>query len=179
MRASVGGAITVGDQKDGNTTYNVAVTNRGIKDVGLDVEGVTAFGRVPAGTNVISGAGAGYKGVQPLAKLGLQPGLQMATHPNEQGVTERPAPDSAGDVVIVWKIPKLVAGDKLTLSFTLAGGTPAPEILKAMGDGSTVYWDTPGRNAFGSALAYRDTRTPDKGDHERMAPPRMPAPARP
>src|SRR5260221_7122471 len=35
LRASVGGAITVGEQKDGNTSYNLSISNRGVKDNGL------------------------------------------------------------------------------------------------------------------------------------------------
>ena len=95
----------------------------------------------------------------------------MATHPNEQGVTPRPPDDVAGDVV-VWKLPKLVASDKVELSFTLPGA-PNAALLTAM-DGSTVHWEKPGRTPFGQKLAYRDVRTPDKGDHERLGLPRLP-----
>ncbi|MBM3776946.1 MAG: hypothetical protein FJW23_01740 [Acidimicrobiia bacterium] len=77
---------------------------------------------------------------------------------------------------MVWKIPKLVAGDKLQVSFTLAGA-PTPELLKGM-DGSTIHWEKPGRAAKGSPpiMVYRDLRVPDKGDHERMRVPTAPPP---
>ncbi len=175
LRASVGGAITIAKQEGGNTTFNVAVSNLGVKDNGLAAEGVTVFVRVPEGSKVVAGTGTGYKGQQPLKSLGLEPGLATAPHPNEQGVTVRPPADLSGDVV-VWKLPRLVAAEKLDLSFTLAGA-PSEALLKSM-DGSTVYWEKPGRTAFGQKLAYRDLRTPDKGDHERLGLARMPAPAK-
>jgi mono/diheme cytochrome c family protein len=173
MRASIGGAIAIGEQKDGNTTYTMTVTNRATPNVGLDAEGMTVFVRVPSGTKVVSGTGTGYKGSQTLASLGLQPALATATHTHD-GKVVRPAPDLTGDVV-VWKIPKLAAGEKTPLSFTLAGA-PSPELFKVM-DGSAIHWEKPGRSEFGKKLEYFDSRTPDNGDHERLGLPRMPAPA--
>ncbi len=166
--------IEIAGQADGKTTYKLTIANRGFRNIGVDAEGVTVFVRVPAGTQAVSGTGPGYKGTQTLASLGLLPALQTATHPNEQGVTVRPPADTAGDVV-VWKLPKLAAAQTVELTFTLAG-PPTPELVKAM-DGSTVHWEKPGRNAYGKALAYQDTRTPETGDHERLVVPRLPAPA--
>ncbi|MGE3579718.1 MAG: cytochrome c [Vicinamibacterales bacterium] len=171
VRASIGGAITVAEQAGGNTTYKLTVSNRGVKDSGATAEGLTVFVRIPEGTKVVSGTGPGYKGSQSLKSLGLEPGLAVATHPNEKGETPRPPADLSGDVV-VWKLPKLVAADKVELSFTLPGA-PNEALVKAM-DGSTVHWEKPGRTPFGQKLAYRDTRTPDKGDHERLGLPRLP-----
>lgn len=173
LRASIGGAVTIDGQKDGNTAYKLTLTNRGGKGLGIDVEGITAFVRVPAGAKVVAGTGTGYKGTQTLVSLGLEPGLQLAPHPDAQGQLIRPKQDLSGDVV-VWKLPKLVAGDKIEVTFTLAGA-PTAEQLTAM-NGSTVWWEKPGRNAYGQKIVYRDLRTPDKGDHERITPPRMPAP---
>ena len=166
--------ITIAEQSGGNTTYTLTLANRGIKNVGVDAEGLTVFVRVPAGTKAVSGTGPGYKGTQTLASLGLLPALATATHPNEQGATPRPPADTTGDVV-VWKIPKLAAAETVQLSFTLPGA-PTAELIKAM-DGSTVHWEKPGRNAYGKKLLYRDTRTPDEGDHERLTVPRLPTPA--
>ncbi len=166
--------ITIAEQSGGNTTYKLTVANRGIRNVGVDAEGVTVFVRVPAGTKAVSGTGPGYKGTQTLASLGLLPALALAAHPNEEGATPRPPADTSGDV-IVWKLPKLVAAESVDLSFTLPGA-PTEDLLKAM-DGSAVHWEKPGRTAYGKALKYIDTRTPDSGDHERLTPPRMPAPA--
>lgn len=176
MRASIGAGISIGDLKDGLTTYTINVTNRGVQDLGLDAEGMTVFVRLAPGTKVAGGTGPGYKGVQPLAELGLQPAIGRAVHPNDDGVVIRPEPDLSRDV-IVWKIPKVAAGDKVTLTFTLEGA-PSAELIRGF-DGSTVHWENPGRTAFGQRLAYRDTRTPDFGDHERIGVPRLPAPPRP
>ncbi|MEQ1896837.1 MAG: c-type cytochrome [Vicinamibacterales bacterium] len=171
LRASIGGGMTIGDQKDGNTTYKIALNNPGVKDVGLAAEGVTVFIRVPAGTKVVGGTGPGYKGSQSFQSLGLVPALQLAPHPDEQGRTIRPDYDKSGDAV-VWKLPKIAAQDKVELTFTLAGA-PSADLVKAM-DGSAVHWEKPGRTAFGKKLTYYDLRTPDSGDHERLAPPRLP-----
>jgi mono/diheme cytochrome c family protein len=174
MRASIAGALAIVDQAGSNTNYKLTVTNLGVKNVGLDAEGLTAFVKVPKSAKVVSGSGTGYKGTQPLATLGLEPGLATAPHMDEQGRLIRPKQDLSGDVV-VWKIPKLAAGDKVELTFTLTGAASADVINEF--DGSTVHWTKPGRTAYGKKLAYRDLRTPDEGDHERISPPRMPAPA--
>ena len=176
MRASIGGAMAIGEQAGGNTTYNLTLSNRGVKDVGLNAEGLTVFIKVPPGSKLVTGTGVGYKGAQPLATLGLEPGLPLAIHANDDtGTVLRPKQDLSGDVV-VWKIPKLDAGDRQALSFTLTGA-PSADVLKGF-DGSTVHWDSPGRNAAGSPprMVYRDLRVPDQGDHERINAPRMPAP---
>jgi mono/diheme cytochrome c family protein len=173
VRASIGGALAIGDQAQGNTTYTLTITNRGVKDNGATAENMVAFVKLPAGAKVVSGTGTGYKGVQALSSLGLEPGIQMAGH-SPDGIIVRPKQELSGDVV-VWKIPKLVAADKLTLSFTLAGA-PSPDLIKGF-DGSTVWWEKPGRTAFGKKLQYFDTRTPPTGDHERIASPRLTPPA--
>lgn len=174
LRAYMAGTVTVGNQQGGNTSYTLTVSNNGQKDKGLAAEGVTVFARVPSGSKVVTAGGTGYKGVQALATLGLLPAIQTATHPNEQGATVRPKADLSGDVM-VWKIPKMAAGDKAALTFTLTGA-PTAALLQGF-EGTTVHWEKPGRTAFGQKLTYIDTRTPDKGDHERIAPPRPPAPA--
>ena len=177
MWASIGGALAIGEQQGGNTTYTLTVTNRGNKEKGgLVAEGLTIFVRIPPGTKVVSGTGAGYAGVMPLAKLGLEPGLPLAPHAHDNtGHVERPPADLSGDVA-VWKVKNIRAGEKLDYTLTLSG-RPTPDVLRGF-DGSTVYWDTPGRRPAGSppVMVYRDLRMPDKGDHERIAAPRLPAP---
>ena len=173
LRASIAGGLAVGEQQGGNTTYNLTVTNKGAKEKGgLGVEGVTIFVRIPPGTKVLNATGTGYTGVMPLAKLGLEPGLPLAPHAHDAtGHVERPQPDLSGDVA-VWKVKSIDAGEKLACTFTLSGA-PTAEVFKGF-DGSTVYWETPGRRPAGSppVMVYRDLRTPDKGDHERIALPR-------
>jgi mono/diheme cytochrome c family protein len=174
MRASVGTAMRLGERQGDQTTFNVMVSNRGVQDVGLDVEGITLFIKVPSGTTVVSGTGTGYSGVQPLATLGLKPRLPLAPHPHDNsGHVERPEQDLTADVV-VWKIPSLTAGEELELSFVLAGPAPTAEMLRQFA-GSTIHWETPGRNdnARPPTMVYRDLRLPDEGDHESVRPPRL------
>jgi hypothetical protein len=105
----------------------------------------------------------------PLAKLGMEPALELAIHPKDDtGRVERPKADMSGDV-IVWKVAKLAAGDRVAHTITLSGA-PAPSHEF---EGSTVHWDTPGRTAAGSppTMIYRDLRISDKGDQERITPP--------
>lgn len=175
LRASIGGQLVPGERQGANTTYGLTVTNRGVKDKGLAAEGVTIFVRIPKEAKVVGGTGAGYVGVMPLAKLGLEPGLEFNPRPTDpSGYVERPKPDLSGDVA-VWKVPRIDASERLTLSLTLAGPPPSPELFKGF-DGSTVHWENPGRRPAGipPQLIYRDLRMPDQGDHERIAVPRMP-----
>ena len=175
MRASIGAVLHVGGRHADQTTFDVTVTNRGVANVGLDVEGVTLFIKVPPAMTVVSGAGPGYMGVQPLAALGLEPRLPLAPHAHDDtGHVQRPEPSLSGDVV-VWKIPKLIAGEELALSFVLSGPA-ATEAMLGEFAGSTIHWESPGRNARGSAptMVYRDLRLPDQGDHELVRPPRLP-----
>ncbi|MEQ1898655.1 MAG: cytochrome c [Vicinamibacterales bacterium] len=169
MRASIGGTLTAGEPREGQTTFTLALENRGIANVGLDAEVLTAFVRVPTGTKVVKAGGVGYTGTQSLAKLGLEPGLRTAPHPHdESGEVVRPKQDLSGDVV-VWKLPKLAAGEKTQLTFTIAGAA-SDALVKGLA-GSTVYWEKPGRNHNGRppTMVYRDLRTPDYGDHEIIA----------
>lgn len=175
LRASIGAAIHVGEQHGDQTTFNVTVTNRGVADVGLDVQDVTLFIKVPPGMTVESGSGPGYSGPQPLATLGLEPRLPLAPHSHDDtGHVKRPEQDLSGDVV-VWRIPTIVAGEELTMSFVLSGTALTEQTVQQFA-GSTIHWESPGRNAHGSppTMVYRDLRLPDRGDHELVRPPRLP-----
>ena len=167
MRASIGGVLTVAEQQEDQTDFNLTLSNRGVKDVGLDVERLTVFVKLPPGTTVINGS-EGYK-VMPLAELGLLPALPLAPHAHDTtGHVERPDQDLSGDVV-VWKVPKLTTSEKVALSFSLSGAKPSDEFFQAFA-GSTVHWESPGRRVKGSPpiMVYRDLRIPDNGDHERI-----------
>ncbi len=166
-RASVGAVMQLGDRQGDQTIFNVLVTNRGVADVGLDVERVTLFIRVPSAMKLVSGDGAGYAGVQSLASLGLEPRLPLAPHPHDDtGQVERPNQELVGDVA-VWKIPRIVSAEELMLSFVLSGPAPTEELLQQF-SGSTIHWESPGRNTNGRPpiMVYRDLRLPDRGDHE-------------
>jgi mono/diheme cytochrome c family protein len=174
MRPQMNGAVGVGPRQGDHTTYTVTVTNVGVKDKGIAAEGLTVYVKVPKGTKVVSATGAGYAGVVPFAKLGFDPALQLAPHPHDpSGHVEWPQLDRSFDVA-VWKVPRLVAAEAFNASLTL-GGPLTPEILQEFG-GSAVYWETPGRRAAGSppVMVYRDLRSPEKGDHQRLSLPQMP-----
>ena len=167
-RGAVGGNIAVTDKQADRTTYAVNVTNRGTKDKGVDIEGVTMFVRIPKGQKVLAATGDGYAGVMPIAKLGMEPALELAPHSKDDtGQVERPKADMSGDVA-VWKAPKLAAGDRFAYTLTLAGPPASHEF-----EGSTVHWDKPGRQPAGSppTMVYRDLRISDTGDQERITPP--------
>jgi mono/diheme cytochrome c family protein len=177
MRASMAGAMTVGNRNGDSTTYSVTVTNMGVKDKGLKAEGLTVFVKVPPGTTVSKGEGAGYSGVTSFASLGFEPALELAPHPHDASAhVEWPEVDRAFDVA-VWKVPQLAPGEKFSASLTLTGPL-TPEVLQGF-SGSAVRWTTPGRRAAGKPplMVYRDLRSPDSGDHERIAVPSMPSAA--
>jgi len=174
LRPSIAGSLALGARQGETTSYTLTVSNNGVKDKGLAAEGLTVFVRIPAGCSIVAGTGAGYAGVMPLAKLGLEPALQLAPHPHdESGLVERPAPDLSRDVA-VWKVPKLDAGEKLTFALTLSGPEPNADLLKGFA-GSTIHWSTPGRRPAGSPprMVYRDLRIADTGDNELIAQPRL------
>jgi mono/diheme cytochrome c family protein len=174
LRPWVAGALTLGEQRADMTTYTLTVSNNGEKDKGLAAEGLTVFVRIPGGCSVVAGAGTGYEGTMPLAKLGLEPALRLAPHPHDDSATvERPQPDLSRDVA-VWRLPRIIAAEQITLSFTLSGPKPTSELLKGF-EGSTIHWSSPGRRPAGSPprMVYRDLRMPDKGDHELITPPRI------
>jgi mono/diheme cytochrome c family protein len=175
MRASVSGMISVAERQGDQTTYNIQLSNNGVKNVGIDAEGLTVFVRLPEGTKVVKATGQGYSSSMPLAKLGLDPLPALAPHAHDDtGHVERLAPDLTRDVA-VWKFPKLEAGGKASLTLTLSGPAPSAELVKGF-QGSSVYWEKPGRRPAGSPpiMVYRDLRSPDKGDGELITPPRLP-----
>jgi mono/diheme cytochrome c family protein len=174
MRPQMNGAIRLGSRQGEETTYSVTVTNVGVKDKGLTAEGLTVYLKVPQGTKVVSATGEGYAGVMAFSKLGLDPALALAPHPHDpSGHVEWPALDRSFDVA-VWRVPRLVAAQAFGASLTIAGPL-SPDVLQGF-DGSAVYWETPGRRAAGSppTMVYRDLRSPERGDHQRLALPQMP-----
>jgi mono/diheme cytochrome c family protein len=176
LRPWIAGALALGERRGDKTSYRLTVSNAGQKDKGLAAEGLTVFVRIPNGCSVVSATGAGYEGTMPLARLGLEPALRLAPHPHDDsGTVERPQADLSRDVA-VWRLPRIVAAEHITLSLTLAGPEPTTELLEGF-EGSTIHWSSPGRRPAGSPprLIYRDLRSPDKGDHELIVPPRLTA----
>lgn len=173
-RPFMAGTMQVGTRQGDQTTYNVTITNRGVKGKGLAAEGMTLFVRVPQGTKFVSATGDGFAGTMPLAKLGLEPALELAPHSNDDtGRVERPTPDLSGDVA-VWRFKKVEAAQDVPFTLTLSGPMDA-NVLRGFA-GSTIYWENPGRKPAGSppVMVYRDLRIPDKGDHELVGVPQMP-----
>jgi len=176
LRAPVNASLRAGAMEGANTTYTLEVFNDGVAQKGTDAEDVTIFLKIPPENKFVSATGTGFQGVEPLAKLGIDPSIantpgrfDPAPHPK---LPERPKPNLSGDVA-VWKVPRIAAAEKqiytLTLSgpkaeiYTIPGPGPTGKILKGF-EGSTVYWAKPGERMGPPQLMYRDLRLPDKGD---------------
>ena len=176
LRAPVSASLKAGAREGTNTTYILNVFNDGVAQKGIDAEEVTIFLRIPPGTRFVSATGAGFRGVRPLAKLGLIPSIANTPGRFDPSATpklpERPKPDFSGDVA-VWEVPRIAAAEKQTYTMTISG--PAAEIYTIPGpgptgqlfkgfEGSTVYWTKPAVRMGPPQLTYRDLRLPDKGD---------------
>ena len=129
LRAPVSASLKASGREGTNTTYALNVFNDGVAKKGIDAEGVTIFLRIPPGTKFVSATGNGFKGVSPLAKLGLLPSI--ANTPgrfdpsSSPKLPERLKPDLSGDVA-VWEVPRIAAAEKQTYTLTLSG--PPAEI---------------------------------------------------
>ena len=91
--APLSARIVPGEQAAGGTTYTVELTNAGVRDKGVTVEGIRVSLALPAGAQVVSGAGPGYEGV---------------------------SRDAAAQSVAVWQIPSMIAAEQQKLTITLA-----------------------------------------------------------
>jgi mono/diheme cytochrome c family protein len=181
FRAPINASLKASMRQGTNTTYTLDVFNDGVPQRGLDAENVTIFLKIPPGTNFVSATGAGFKGVRPLAQLGLEPSVANTPGRFDPSPTpklpERPKPDFSGDVA-VWEVPRIAAAEKqiytLTLSgptaeiYTIPGPGPTGQVLRGF-EGSTVYWAKPGVRIGPPQLVYRDLRLPDKGDQVAVA----------
>jgi len=175
FRAPIDASLSAGPRQGTNITYTLSVVNDGVEQRGLDAENVTIFIRIPQGTKFVSATGTGFKGVRPLAELGLEPaiGNTPGRFDSSSKLPEREKPDFSGDVA-VWEVPRIAAAERQTYTVTLSGPTaevytlpgfgPASQALRGF-EGSTVYWTKPGVRIGPPPLSYRDLRLPDKGDH--------------
>jgi len=176
FRAPINASLKVGAREDMNTTYALTVFNDGVAQRGLDAEDITIFLKIPSGTKFVSETGAGFKGVLPLAQLGIAPSIANTPGRFDPSPTpklpERPKPDFSGEVA-VWKVPRIAAAETQTYTLTLLGPTaemyripgpgPTGQVFKGF-EGSTVYWAKPGVRMGPPQLVYRDLRLPEKGD---------------
>jgi len=176
LRAPINASLKVGPSEGANTTYVLYVLNDGVAEKGIDAEEVTIFLKIPPGTKFVGATGTGFKGIRPLAQLGIDPSIantpgRFDPSPSPK-LPERPKPDLSGDVA-VWEVPRIAASETqvytLTLSgpaadiYTVPGPGPAGQVFKGF-EGSTVYWAKPGARMGPPQLMYRDLRLPDKGD---------------
>lgn len=176
LRAPINASLRAGARLDSNITYTLTVFNDGAAQRGLDAEDVTIFLKIPSAAKFVSATGTGFKGVQPLAELGIGPSLantpgRFDPSPNPQ-FPVRLTPDLSGDVA-VWEVPRIAAAEKQTYTLTLSGPTseiytipgpgPTAQVFRGF-EGSTVYWAKPGVRMGPPQLMYRDLRLPDKGD---------------
>ena len=94
-------------------TYTLTVTNAGLKGKGMVAQGVKVGLIIPAGIDVVSTTGAGYKGVH--------------------------MDDAAKGNVAEWDVAKLSPHDSLTYTITLSKPSPAgPDGIKGM-----ITWAKP------------------------------------
>jgi mono/diheme cytochrome c family protein len=182
FRAPIAASLKASMRQDNNTTYTLTVFNDGVAERGLTAEDLTIFVRVPSGTTVVSATGTGYKGVRPLAQLGLLPAEgNTPGRFDSSKLPERPKPNLTGDVA-VWEVPRIKPAEKQTYTLTLSGTSPtevitlpgpgpAGQVLEGF-EGSTVYWAKPGVRMGPPKLVYRDFRMPDKGDQVNITSPR-------
>jgi mono/diheme cytochrome c family protein len=113
FRVPLSGVIAAGTPTGGNSTYTLTVSNGGKAGKGLTAEDITIAVVVPAGSSVVTTAGAGYQGVH------------------------RDAQKNAD--VAVWKLPRLEAAAKETYTLTLSGTGTASGLFKD----SSVSWLKP------------------------------------
>jgi mono/diheme cytochrome c family protein len=85
--------ITAGPQGPAGATYNVQVTNAGVRNKGLTAEDVTVEIELPENAKVVTATGGKYEGVRR---------------------------NSESKTVAVWRVPRIVATEQQTLTLTLA-----------------------------------------------------------
>jgi uncharacterized repeat protein (TIGR01451 family) len=173
LRALVFGAFAPGVASGANTTYTITLENRGASGKGLAADDMKLTVVIPSGLTVVSGS-AGYQGTQSAEYVSnpgqLLPFKMLNPTPNVQRVT---------GAVAVWKLPKLAAGEKQTLTLTVSG-TGAD---KANFSGTTLTWSKPEVKRLPNVVV-KDLRLAEKGDiiyapsMEFLLPPTPPA-ARP
>ena len=154
LRSMVFGAIAPGAASGVNTTYVVTTDNRGVPGKGLPADDITLSVVVPAGLTVASTTGQGYQGTQAAEYVAnpsaLSPFRAMNPNPNVQRVK---------GTLAIWKLPKLAAGEKQTVTITLSGAGAD----KANFAGTTVTWGKPDVKRLPN-VTVKDLRLADKGD---------------
>jgi mono/diheme cytochrome c family protein len=91
--------VTAGDTGPDGVTYTVTVTNAGVKDKGVTMEGLEVALVLPPGTKVVRTAGQAYEAVRRDA--------------------------AAESDVAAWRVPRLPAGDQQVFAITLSSAATA------------------------------------------------------
>ncbi|HEV3063188.1 MAG TPA: c-type cytochrome [Vicinamibacterales bacterium] len=154
LRAPLFGSIAPGVASGANTTYTLTIDNRGVPGKGLPASDATVSLVVPAGVLVASTTGPGYQGTQAAEYVAnpnaLAPFKALNPSPNVQRVK---------GTIATWKLPKLAAGEKQTVTIALSG----PGAGTVNFAGSTVTWGKPDVKRLPN-VTVKDLRLADKGD---------------
>ena len=94
-----GGSITAGEAGPDGVTYTVTVTNAGVKDKGVTMEGVEVALVLPPGAKVVRTTGEAYEGVR--------------------------RDEAAKSDVAAWRVSSMLAGDRQTFTITLSPAATA------------------------------------------------------
>ena len=92
--APLWGTITAGEAGPDGVTYTVTVTNAGVRDQGVTMEGVEVTLVLPPGAKVVRTTGEAYEGVR--------------------------RDEAAKSDVAAWRVPRMPAGDRQTFTITLS-----------------------------------------------------------
>ena len=154
FRSFLWASMAPGVPAGGNTTFTLTLDNKGEKGKGMAAEDITVSLVLPAGVTAVSGTGGKYEGVKK--------GVEYVTNPGDlspfKALNPNPNPKRATADAAVWKIGKIAAGDKTTISITLSGVTGVPNFT-----GSTITWNKPDVKRLPN-VTLRDDRLADKGD---------------
>jgi hypothetical protein len=104
FRARMRGQLSAGAPANNGVTYKLDVENIGLKGTGLTAEDVTVLLRVPEGTKVVTGTGAGYEGVRRDEQLKAD--------------------------VAVWRVARLAPGERQSYTLTLSEAATANDNLR-------------------------------------------------
>ena len=92
--APLRGTITAGEAGPDGVSYTVTVTNAGVKDRGVTMEGLEVALVLPPGAKVVRTTGEAYEGVR--------------------------RDEAAQSDVAAWRVPRMPAGDQQTFTITLS-----------------------------------------------------------
>jgi hypothetical protein len=112
--------LAAADGGAGGATYNLNLANNGEPDKGISAEGLTIDLVVPAGVNVASATGDGYKGVH----MDAQAKANVAEWQVARLAPPRPAPKNTRSFTITLSQPPANAGD---LKGTVRWARPMPK----------------------------------------------------